>query len=160
MSLATGVARASRSFIGWQRIGFLSKRLEKGTFAWPKPGDGAGRKLPLRSEALSMLMDGIDLQKAKMRNQSFLQVVRLLSIFDARLVADAGGEKRASRSGCQDEQERSCDSLREKRRGSFSYNLILSRRAKRPSIRGSTTPSPTTTPNRSWLSRIIVVHLG
>ena len=26
------------------------------------------------------------------------------------------------------------------------------RRAKRPSIRGSTTPSPTTTPNRSWRS--------
>ena len=34
------------------------------------------------------------------------------------------------------------------------------RRAKRPSIRGSTTPSPSTTPNRSWRSRIIVVHLG
>jgi hypothetical protein len=30
----------------------------------------------------------------------------LLSIFDAGLVADAGGEKRASRSGCQGEQER------------------------------------------------------
>jgi hypothetical protein len=36
----------------------------------------------------------------------------LLSVFDAGLVADAGGEKRASRSGCQDEQERSCDPLR------------------------------------------------
>jgi hypothetical protein len=35
----------------------------------------------------------------------------LLSIFDTRLVADAGGEKRASRSGCQGEQERSCDPL-------------------------------------------------
>jgi hypothetical protein len=35
----------------------------------------------------------------------------LLSMFDAGLVADAGGEKRASRSGCQDEQERSCDPL-------------------------------------------------
>ena len=35
----------------------------------------------------------------------------VLSIFDARLVADAGGEKRASRSGCQGEQERSCDPL-------------------------------------------------
>ena len=40
----------------------------------------------------------------------------LLSIFDARLVADAGGEKRASRSGCQDEQERSCDPLSGNRR--------------------------------------------
>jgi transposase len=43
------------------------KRLEKGTFAWPKPGDGVGGKLPLRAEALSMLMDGIDLRGAKMR---------------------------------------------------------------------------------------------
>ena len=35
----------------------------------------------------------------------------LLSVFDAGLVADAGGEKRASRSCCQGEQERSCDPL-------------------------------------------------
>ena len=41
--------------------------LEKGTFAWPKPGYGIGGKLPLRAEALSMLMDGIDLRGAKMR---------------------------------------------------------------------------------------------
>ena len=34
-----------------------------------------------------------------------------------------------------------------------SANRCVSRRAKRPSIRGSTTPSPTTTPNRSWRSR-------
>jgi hypothetical protein len=35
----------------------------------------------------------------------------ILSVFDAGLVANAGGEKRAGRSGCQDEQERSCDPL-------------------------------------------------
>jgi hypothetical protein len=35
----------------------------------------------------------------------------VLSIFDPRLVADAGGEKCASRSGCQGEQKRSCDPL-------------------------------------------------
>ena len=35
----------------------------------------------------------------------------ILSTFDAPLVAGAGGEKRASRSGCQDEQERSGDPL-------------------------------------------------
>jgi hypothetical protein len=35
----------------------------------------------------------------------------ILSTFDAPLVAGAGEEKRASRSGCQDEQERSCDRL-------------------------------------------------
>jgi hypothetical protein len=40
----------------------LSERLERGTFAWPKPGDGIGGKLPLRAEALSLLMDGIDLR--------------------------------------------------------------------------------------------------
>ncbi len=34
------------------------------------------------------------------------------------------------------------------------------RRAKRPSVRGSTIPSPTTISNRTWRSRIIVVHLG
>ena len=45
----------------------LSKRLERGTFAWPKPGKGSGGKRPLRAEALSMLMDGIDLRGAKMR---------------------------------------------------------------------------------------------
>jgi transposase len=45
----------------------LSKRLEKGTFAWPKSGEGVGDKLPLRAEALSMLMDGIDLRGARMR---------------------------------------------------------------------------------------------
>ena len=35
----------------------------------------------------------------------------ILSTFDAGLVAGAGGEKRAGRSGCQDEQERSGDPL-------------------------------------------------
>ena len=40
----------------------------------------------------------------------------ILSTFDAPLVAGAGGEKRASRSGCQDEQERSCDPLSGDRR--------------------------------------------
>ena len=75
-----------------------------------------------------------------MRNQSF-QVVRLLSIFDVCLVADAGGEKRASRSGCQDEQERSCDSLREREEREFFIHPNSCRRAKRLSIRGSTTLS-------------------
>ena len=45
----------------------LRKRLEKGTYAWPKPGDGVGGKLPLRPETLSVLVDGIDLRGARMR---------------------------------------------------------------------------------------------
>lgn len=43
----------------------LIKRLERGTFSWPKPGQVEGVKLA--PEALSMLTDGIDLRGATMR---------------------------------------------------------------------------------------------
>jgi len=36
----------------------LSKRLEEGTFSWPKEGDENG-KMKLRPEALAMLTDGV-----------------------------------------------------------------------------------------------------
>lgn len=45
----------------------LGKRLEKGTFSWPKFPEGGSRKVVLRAEALAMLTDGIDLHGAKMR---------------------------------------------------------------------------------------------
>jgi len=45
----------------------LTKRLEKGTFAWPQPGEPGATKLALRPEAFAMLTDGIDLRGAKMR---------------------------------------------------------------------------------------------
>jgi transposase len=41
------------------------KRLEEGTFSWPK---GLNKtKLPLQPEALNLLLDGVDLRGAKMR---------------------------------------------------------------------------------------------
>ena len=45
----------------------LTKRLEEGTFAWPRHEEIGARKLALRPEALAMLTDGIDLRGAKMR---------------------------------------------------------------------------------------------
>lgn len=45
----------------------MSKRLEEGTFAWPKSADPKGVKLRLAPEALAMLTDGIDLRGARMR---------------------------------------------------------------------------------------------
>ena len=45
----------------------LEQTAGKGNFCVAEAGDGIGGKLPLRAEALSMLMDGIDLRGAKMR---------------------------------------------------------------------------------------------
>jgi transposase len=46
-------------------IWMMSKRLEEGTFSWPK-AEGVA-KVRLRAEALAMLTDGIDLRGGKMR---------------------------------------------------------------------------------------------
>jgi len=45
----------------------LSKRLETGTFSWPKPTGGDGASLSFTPEALQLLFDGIDLRGAAMR---------------------------------------------------------------------------------------------
>jgi len=45
----------------------MTKRLEEGTFAWPKLKEVGTAKLALQPEALAMLIDGIDLRGAKMR---------------------------------------------------------------------------------------------
>ena len=45
----------------------LTKRLEEGTFSWPKLAEIGTAKLALRPEALAMLTDGIELRGAKLR---------------------------------------------------------------------------------------------
>jgi transposase len=45
----------------------MTKRLEEGTFCWPKADDVSAPKLALRPEAFAMLTDGIDLRGAKLR---------------------------------------------------------------------------------------------
>jgi len=46
----------------------MTKRLEVGTFAWPKTGQAdLSKKLAMRPEALEMLLAGIDLKGATLR---------------------------------------------------------------------------------------------
>ena len=53
----------------WDGTGLwlMTKRLEEGTFAWPKSADAGAAKLKLTPEAFAMLTDGIDLRGAKLR---------------------------------------------------------------------------------------------
>jgi transposase len=53
----------------WDGTGLwlLVKRLERGTFAWPKASEAQACKLKLAPEALAMLTDGIDLRGARLR---------------------------------------------------------------------------------------------
>lgn len=45
----------------------MTKRLEEGTFSWPKSVEPGTSKLAIRPEALAMLTDGVDLKGAKLR---------------------------------------------------------------------------------------------
>jgi len=48
-------------------ICILMKRLELGTFTWPRPSTGNQDALNLSPEALQLLIDGIDMHQATMR---------------------------------------------------------------------------------------------
>jgi transposase len=48
-------------------VWLLAKRLEKGTFSWPRVGEVQEGKILLAPEAFAMLTDGVDLHGAKMR---------------------------------------------------------------------------------------------
>jgi len=45
----------------------MTKRLEQGTFSWPKCVEPGTTKLAIRPEALALLTDGVDLKGAKLR---------------------------------------------------------------------------------------------
>jgi transposase len=45
----------------------MAKRLEKGTFYWPKGNDVTDGKLKLTPEAMTLLLDGVDLKNGTLR---------------------------------------------------------------------------------------------
>ena len=45
----------------------MTKRLEKGTFTWPKGVDTQNGKLSLSPEALALLLDGVDLKSGSFK---------------------------------------------------------------------------------------------
>lgn len=45
----------------------MIKRLEKGTFSWPKGVDIKNGKLKLSPEALALLLDGVEMKQGKFR---------------------------------------------------------------------------------------------
>jgi len=53
----------------WDGTGLwvMTKRLEQGTFAWPKGVEVENGKLSLRPEALALLLDGVDLRGGTLR---------------------------------------------------------------------------------------------
>lgn len=45
----------------------MAKRLDQGTFSWPQGTEIKNQKLELTPEALSLLLDGVDLRQGRLR---------------------------------------------------------------------------------------------
>ena len=62
-------ARNRLKILWWDRGGFwlLARRLERGTFAWPKPKSVDATSIELRASELTMLLDGIDVTHTERR---------------------------------------------------------------------------------------------